>query len=141
MDIEIKITPRLIERTIFIILIIGLVISNVYFYNKSSVEVIAEDESLAAAGENKTTTTTPKAGATTTTIKNDTTTTTTIIESAENATSTSKYGKATPDKPDGTCAAGWRCFKPYYKGFVLANCNWSNVLNCVNGCENGACKS
>jgi len=141
MDIELKITPRLIERAVFIVAIAALLVSNLYFYNKSTASPQEKSEGLLAE------TTAANKTATTTTIKQESgnTTTTTTVESSANATEPAnatsyKYSKLTPDKPDGSCTAGWKCYKPYYKGFVTPDCNWINVQNCVNGCENGQCK-
>ena len=50
MDIELKITPRLIERAVFIVAIAALLVSNLYFYNKSTASPQEKSEGLLAEG-------------------------------------------------------------------------------------------
>lgn len=132
MDIEIKVTPRIIERVIFIIVVIILIISNIHFYNKSKIvstktdtsEEKSQDISNVTSEVKTTENQTKKETASNITEKNDT-----------------EFEPSTSPPPGRTdCVAGWKCYKPYYKGYQKADCKWINVQVCLGGCEDGKCK-
>ncbi|MFH1396904.1 MAG: hypothetical protein ABIG93_05915 [archaeon] len=121
MDITIRLSPRRIERAVFILIIIVLIISNITFYrNQGSVqqttEPIVEE---------------PQTEPEETAQEQDTT-----QDTAEETQDTE------PNPETGDCTEGWKC-KPNvpYRGYQNSDCSWDvdTYVLCDNGCEDGEC--
>ena len=121
MDIVVRLSPRRIERAIFILIITALVISNIYFYNKQSSK---QTETTGSTEEENTQT--PETQEQTTEPKPK-------QEIKQNTTQTNTTQKT------GSCTEGWKCKTPYYKGQQKSDCSWEGLEACVNGCINGQC--
>lgn len=130
MDIIIRLNPRKIERVVFILILIALICSNIYFYKKQGPEQAgtAEDDTVAVAGDQEQTSE-PAQEQNKQEIKQNTTQKTTPKQNqTQNAT-----------QKTGNCTKGWKCKTPYYKGYQNSDCSWESIEACVDGCTDGAC--
>ncbi len=139
MDITIRLSPRKVERIIFILVVIALVVSNVYFYNKQgsketetteSIEEttqVTETQEAAGAEPEQQEQTQPSQG------QQQTPQNQQVQQNQTNQNNTQQTGAA------GACAAAWKCKTPYYKGHQKTDCSWEDLEACVNGCINGQC--